>query len=537
MRTPTGTLFRVALLVASGLATACGAPEHSIVPMPREAETGSGTFALDANTTVVVENDDDEVRRILDLWAAPLRETAGLPLSVVASPDGDLRLGIDGVGEPESYRLEVTPGSITVRGADGAGLFYGLQTLSQLLPPDAETTRAPEGGFAVQAITIDDAPRFTYRGMHLDVARHFFEPEFVKRYVDLLARYKLNRFHWHLTDDQGWRIQIDAYPRLTEIGGFRPETQVGHGSEAFQGDGQPNGGFYTKAEVREIVAYAQERFVTIVPEIEMPGHATAALAAYPEFACTDGPFEVAKTWGVFEDVFCPYEETFAFLETVVGEVIELFPGEYVHLGGDEAPTARWEDSPYVRRLMQREGMNDVTQVQSWFMRRMARFLAENGKRLVGWDEILEGGLPPDAAVMSWRGILGGIEASRQGHPVIMTPNSHLYFDYYQSQEVDAEPFAIGGFLPLDTVYAYDPVPRQLREADARQIIGAQANVWTEYMKTPDQVEYMLLPRMLALAEVVWSPREVMDFDDFLDRLQWQTARLDALDVRYRPLDR
>lgn len=537
MTRPTGRLLRAVLLTATAAATACGAPEHSIVPMPRDARTGSGTFTLDATTTVALDNADDAAVRVLDLWAAPFREVAGLPLSVGASPEAGLRIGIDGVGEPESYRLEVTPGTISVRGADGPGLFYGLQTLGQLLPPDAETTAAPQGGFEIQSITIDDAPRFAYRGMHLDVARHFFEPEFVKRYIDLLARYKLNRFHWHLTDDQGWRIQIDALPRLTEVGAFRAQTQVGHGSEAFQGDGQPHGGFYTKDEIRDIVAYAEERFITIVPEIEMPGHATAALAAYPQLACTDGPFEVAMTWGVFEDVFCPYEETFAFLETVLTEVMELFPGEYVHLGGDEAPMDRWEDSPYVRRLMQREGMNDVTQVQGWFMRRMAGFLADHGRRLVGWDEILEGGLPADAAVMSWQGIVGGIAASRQGHPVIMTPNSHLYFDYYQSQDVAAEPFAIGGFLPLDTVYAYDPVPGQLREADAQHIIGAQANVWTEYMKTPDQVEYMLMPRMLALSEVVWSPRDVMDFDDFLSRLEWQIARLDALGVKYRPLDR
>ena len=283
------------------------------------------------------------------------------------------------------------------------------------------------------------------------------------------------------------------------------------------------------------MAYAEARHVTIIPEIEMPGHAQAALAAYPELACTEGPFEVAMTWGVFEDIYCPYEETFEFLENVLAEVIELFPGEYIHIGGDEAPKARWEESPYVRDLMVREGFNDVEQVQGFFIRRIESFLNENGKRLIGWDEILEGGLPPNATVMSWRGTIGGIEASRRGHDVVMTPYSHLYFDYYQSEDQDAEPFAIGGFLPLDTVYSYEPVPSQLRDRDKERIIGAQANVWTEYMKTPEHVEYMLMPRMLALAEIVWSPAEAKDFENFLKRIEWHLARLDALGVNYRPL--
>jgi hexosaminidase len=372
--------------------------------------------------------------------------------------------------------------------------------------------------------------------MHLDVARHFQGPEFVKHYIDLLAMYKINRFHWHLTEDQGWRIEIDAYPKLTEISAWREQTQIGHGSDKFNGDGQRYGGFYTKDEIREIVAYAGDRFVTIIPEIEMPGHAQAALTAYPEFACTEGPFEVAMTWGVFEDIYCPYDETFEFLETVLAEVIELFPGEYVHIGGDEAPKTRWEESLFVRDLMQREGMTDVDRVQSYFIRRIERFLNDNGKRMIGWDEILEGGLAPNATVMSWRGTLGGIEASRMGHDVVMTPYSNLYFDYYQSEDQANEPFAIGGFLPLDSVYAYEPVPQQMRAEDAAHIIGAQANVWTEYMKTPEQIEYMIFPRMFALAELAWSPIEAKDFADFRQRIEWHVARLDALDVNYRPLD-
>jgi hexosaminidase len=514
--------------------SACQAPAGTVIPLPRSAQGGSGSFAIDASTAIAVSG-DDEVRRIADTWARPFRDQGGLPLTVEG--DGAIRLSIDGQGDPEGYRLEVAPSGITVTGTDHAGLFYGLQTLSQLLPPGAEAGSQGAGApILVGSIVIDDAPRFSYRGMHLDVARHFFGPEFVKEYIDLLARYKFNRFHWHLTEDQGWRIQIDAYPRLTEVSAFRNQTQIGHGSEPFNGDGRRYGGFYTKDEIRDIVAYAQARYITVIPEIEMPGHAQAALAAYPELACTDGPFEVAMTWGVFEDIYCPYEETFEFLETVLSEVIELFPGPYVHIGGDEAPKTRWEESDYVRDLMQREGMTEVAQVQSWFVRRIERFLNSKGKRLIGWDEILEGGVAPDATIMSWRGTIGGIAASRQGHDVIMTPYSHLYLDYYQSQDQESEPFAIGGFLPLDTVYSYEPVPEQLRAEDAAHIIGAQANVWTEYMPTPEHVEYMLLPRMLAVSEVVWSPKTSKDFEDFIGRLPWHLRRFDALGVNYRPLD-
>lgn len=513
--------------------TACTEPPaHDIVPIPQQVEMSSGSFTIDANTRVeVTAGSAADAMASFDIWAEPFRANG---IALESGDGGDLKIGIDGSGDPESYRLDVGRDGVELLGADAAGLFYGLQTLTQLMAPDAETTTSRS--IEVQHASIDDGPRFPYRGMHLDVARHFQGPDFVKHYLDLLARYKINRFHWHLTEDQGWRIQIDAYPRLTEVGAFRSETQIGHGSEEFNGDGVPHGGFYTKDEVRDIVAYAAARHITVIPEIEMPGHALAALAAYPEFACTEGPFEVAKTWGVFEDIFCPYDETFEFLETVLGEVIELFPGEYIHIGGDEAPKERWEESAFVRSLMQREGLTDVERVQSYFIRRIEGFLNENGKRLIGWDEILEGGLAPNATVMSWRGTTGGIAASRQDHDVIMTPYSHLYFDYYQSEDREAEPFAIGGFLPLDTVYSYEPVPPQLRAEAAAHIIGAQANVWTEYMKTGDHIEYMIFPRMFALSEITWSPAELKDFADFRRRIEWHVARLDALGVRYRPLD-
>jgi hexosaminidase len=371
--------------------------------------------------------------------------------------------------------------------------------------------------------------------MHLDVARHVFPVRFIERYIDLLARYKLNVFHWHLTDDQGWRIEIKKYPRLTEVGAWRRETVAEKNLEPYIGDGIPYGGFYTQAQVREIVEYARRRHVTVIPEIELPGHAQAALAAYPELACTPGPFEVRTTWGVDEDVYCPTERTFAFLEDVLTEVLALFPSPYIHIGGDEVPKTRWEESAEAQGVMRREGLKDEHELQSWFIRRIERFLTARGRRLIGWDEILEGGLAPQATVMSWRGTAGGVAAAQQGHDAVMTPGSHLYFDYYQGDPA-FEPLAIGGLTPLEKVYAYEPIPDTLTPAEAGHILGAQANVWTEYLKTPAQVEYMALPRMLALAEVVWSPREARDWAGFARRLPPELAALDRLGVNYRVPD-
>ena len=492
---------------------------------------------LGASSAIALSDPGDiEVREVVELWAGPVRTATGLALPF--SEGGSVRLGIDGGGGPESYRLTVSESGISIAGGDHAGLFYGLQTLSQLLPAGlGDGAVSVTGPLEVPSVGIDDAPRFGYRGMHLDVGRHFFGPDFVKRYIDMLAHYKINRLHWHLTEDQGWRIEIDRYPRLTEVGAYRAQTHIGHGREDFDGDGQRYGGFYTKDEIRDIVAYAESRYVTIVPEIEMPGHSLAALAAYPEFACTDGPFEVGMRWGVFEDIYCPSDETFEFLQNVLTEVMELFPGELIHVGGDEAPKARWEESEFVRALKEREGLADEHEVQSWFIQRIERFLNASGRRLIGWDEILDGGLAPDATVMSWRGTVGGIEAARQGHDVVMTPYSHLYLDFYQTQDQEGEPLAIGGFLPLDTVYSYEPVPEELTPAEAAHILGAQANVWTEYMKTEEHVEYMVFPRMFALSEVVWSPSDRKDFDRFVARLDWHFDRLEALGVNYRPLTR
>jgi hexosaminidase len=381
-------------------------------------------------------------------------------------------------------------------------------------------------------VKIEDAPRFQYRGILLDIARWFYPPEFIKKVIDLLALYKLNALHLHLTDDQGWRLEIKKYPLLTQTGAWRKETIVGQQFDPYVGDGVPHGGFYTQEQIRDLVAYAAARHVTIIPEIEMPGHASAALAAYPDLSCTGGPFEVSTTWGMHQDIFCPSERTFGFLEDVLLEVMQLFPSKYIHIGGDEVPKDQWKASPIPQEVIRRERLADEEQLQSYFIRRIEAFLLAHGRRLIGWDEILEGGLAPEATVMSWRGVAGGIDAARQGHDVIMTPTDHAYFDYYQGDPA-GEPLAIGGFVPLDSVYAFEPVPPGLTPKEAAHVLGGQGSLWTEYIPTPAQAEYMLLPRLLALSEALWSPRKARNWDRFLARLPMQFTRLDALGLEYR----
>lgn len=537
---------RVLLAVLAGAALVGGcAPRaaydlqtYPVIPQPRSLKPAAGWFALDTTTVIwVAAPPGDSLQAVAERWASELRALNGLPLPVTtggtrpAAAEHTIEIRFDGGGEvgPEGYRLRVSPAGVLLSGGGRAGVFYGLQTLRQLLPPDP---LPGEADWRIPAVRITDSPRFRYRGMHLDVSRHFFPTSFIKRYIDLLARYKLNVFHWHLTDDQGWRLQILKHPRLTEVGAYRKETILGKNFDPYVGDSVPYGGFYTQDEVRDIVAYARQRFVTIVPEIEMPGHSLAALAAYPDLACTSGPFEVATRWGVFPDIYCPSEHTFSFLEDVLSEVMDLFPGPYIHVGGDEAPKVRWQESDTAQAVMRREGLKDEDELQSYFIRRIERFLNAHGRRLIGWDEILEGGLAPEATVMSWRGMDGGIEAARQGHDVIMTPTSHMYFDFYQG-DPDQEPLAIGGYTPLKKVYDFEPVPPDLTPTEAQHILGAQANVWTEYMATPEHVEYMVLPRMLALSEVVWSPRQKRNWDGFVQRLPWHLRFLEGLGYHYR----
>ena len=398
----------------------------------------------------------------------------------------------------------------------------------QLLPVNFQTEAK------LAAMDITDAPRFPYRGMHLDVARHFLPIDFVKKYIDLMSQYKFNYFHWHLTDDQGWRIEIKKYPRLTEIGSRRKESVKDRNLQPYVGDNTPVEGFYTQEQIKDVVAYAKARHITVIPEIELPGHSSAALAAYPELGCKENyQYKVQTTWGIFKEVFCPTEATFKFLEDVLAETIALFPDSpYIHIGGDEVLKDHWKESAFVQELKAKENLKDEHEVQSYFIRRMEKFINSKGKKIIGWDEILEGGLAPNATVMSWRGEKGGIEAAKSKHDVIMTPTDFVYFDYGQG-DPQYEPLNIGNYVTLEKVYSYNPQPKELTDEEKRYILGAQGNVWTEYIKTPEKVEYMVFPRLLALAEVVWSPLEAKNYADFTRRLQYQFQRLDKQNVNYR----
>lgn len=533
-----------ALCAAAGVCAAQTADTAlAVIPRPTRMTRGTGAFVLGPTTVIVT---DRATRGIGHQLADYLSPATGYRLAVGGTAGGDARVvslrldtSLTRLGE-EGYRLTVTRTGITIRAFRPAGAFYAVQTLRQLLPAAIFREARVEGvGWTVPVVEIEDVPRFSWRGAHLDVSRSFIPLEFVKKYIDLLALHKMNRFHWHLTDDQGWRIEIRKYPRLTSVGAWRRETLIGvqrryPDSTQWRFDGQPHGGFYTQGDVREIVAYARARFVTVVPEIEMPGHAQAAIAAYPELGNTGEQVEVSTHWGVHARIFNPEDATIRFLQDVLTEVLELFPGRYIHIGGDEAVKTEWEASPRAQARIRELGLDDEHELQSWFIHQMDAFLTARGRSLVGWDEILEGGLAPNATVMSWRGTEGGIAAARAGHDVVMTPTSHTYFDYYQSADTAAEPPAIGGFLPLDTVYAFEPVPPALTPDEARHILGAQGQLWTEYLRRPTDVEYMAYPRLTALAEVVWTPRERKDFRDFLARLETHLERLDILDVNYRP---
>ncbi len=499
---------------------------YPIIPKPKLVEPGQGSFTLTDDTPIWVSGSNaDSLEQVATYISDWLEETRDIELDLHAQGNG-ISLSLDpGVTGEEGYVLDVSRSGVELRAATARGLFYAAQSLLQLIPPSGLSNE-----IEVPAVHIQDEPRFAYRGLMLDVGRHFFPVEFIKKYIDLLAQYKLNRFHWHLTEDQGWRIEIKRYPKLQEVAAYRPETLIGHyNDQPQQFDGERYGGYYTQEEVKEVVSYAQERFVTIIPEIEMPGHAQAAIAAYPELGCTGETMQPATLWGVHENIFCPSEETFAFLEGVLTEVMELFPSKYIHIGGDEAPKTQWEESALAQRVIRREGLEDEHGLQSYFIGRIEKFLNDHGRQIIGWDEILEGGLAPNATVMSWRGTSGGIEAARQGHDVIMTPTTHLYFDYYQSDSPD-EPLAIGGYLPIDKVYSFEPVPEELSQEESRYVLGAQANLWTEYIDSPEKVEYMVYPRALALAELAWTPAEEKDFQDFAERLSVHIPRLQGMGV-------
>jgi hexosaminidase len=518
----------------------------SLIPVPAKVTVKEGTFTLGPTTRIQAPA---ALKGVADRLRDDLRPATGFPLTVGGGGGASrIALALDPklkatLGE-EGYRLKVSAREVSVRAAAPAGVYYGLQTFKQLLPADIfRKAVAKDVAWKAPAVEIEDQPRFAWRGSHMDAARHFMPKETVLKHIDLLALHKLNVFHWHLTEDQGWRIEIKKYPRLTEVGAWRKDSALGppppknkENKRDWKFLGRPHGGFYTQDDVREVVAYAAERFVTVVPEIEMPGHARAAVAAYPELGNVPGrQLEVATHWGIFKEVYNVEDKTLAFLKDVLDEVLALFPSKFIHIGGDECLKDEWKASPAAQAKMKSLGLKNEEELQSWFVKQMDTYLTGKGRRLIGWDEILEGGLAPGATVMSWRGEKGGITAARAGHDVVMAPEKPVYFDHYQSKG-PLEPAAIGGHNPIEDVYAYEPVPKELGEKEAKHVLGAQAQLWTEYMPNGKHLEYMAWPRLSALSEVVWSPKEARDLAGFKARLTPHLARLKTLDVNFRPLE-
>ncbi|MBW8684028.1 family 20 glycosylhydrolase [Chitinophaga rhizophila] len=516
----------------------------TIIPEPLLLNPMPGSFVVNQETTIQFSGKggettaaflNDYLQRNYNFKLPVSPATKGTPKSLPV-----IKIVEAPTGKKEGYILEVNTGRVYMQG-DAPGLFYGLQTLLQLFPvnkhfkaaTDSVTQKPFNGSLHLPGVKIQDYPRFAYRGMMLDVSRHFFPPAAIRQFIDMMALYKFNRFHWHLTDDQGWRIEIKKYPRLQEIASTRKETIVGHHRRSNTYDGKPYGGYYTQEEVRDIVKYAADRNITIIPEIEMPGHSQAVLAAYPSFGNTKGPYEVRTTWGISKDVLNPVNDSvFVFLQDVLTEVIDLFPSKYIHIGGDECLKDRWKESAEVQRMIRRLGLKDEHDLQSYFIQRMEKFVNSKGRSIIGWDEILEGGLAPKATVMSWRGEEGGIAAAKQKHDVIMTPNTYLYFDYTQGQPA-TEPLNAAAYLPLQTVYNYEPLPRSLTPAEQRYIKGVQGNIWTEFIPDQPMLDYMLWPRALALSEIAWAQPSKKNYDRFLQKLPLELARMDYTGVNFR----
>lgn len=521
----------VALLVSCAVKVS-EQPEVSVIPRPQSVRVDEGTFCISKDTKVYLEDSSEEMLRIVGFLNEKFSNAAGFELQVVdVRPDENVICFMAAAMPSESYAINVQPASIGVEYGDGAGAFYALQTLFQLLPVEIYSQERQKGiDWVVPCCAIEDAPRFQYRGMHLDVCLHYFDFEFLKKYIDVMAAHKVNRFHWHLTEDQGWRLEIKKYPLLTEKGQWRKETVVGSLSSGVY-DGIPHGGYYTQEQVKELVKYAADRYVTIIPEIELPGHALAAIACYPELSCgLEDHYETATRWGIFKQVYCPKESTFKFLEDVFDEVFELFPSELVHIGGDECPKASWKACPHCQALIKKLGLKDEYELQSYFVTRMEKYINSKGRQIIGWDEILQGGLAPNAKVMSWLGEEGGIKAAQQHHEVVMSPHQKYYLDYWQADPY-SEPLAMSGPTTLRTMYDYEPVPEVLTPEEGKYIIGVEGCVWTEYMPVPERVEYMAWPRMCAIAETGWTRNE-KDWDGFTRRLEKHFGRLDGMDVAY-----
>ena len=522
---------------------ACAKPvpqEFHVIPMPAEVNLTEGVFCVKGVAYDMDENVDPASQDAILRFVHALETATGSKCKIAK---GGIEFAVNFDLAPEQYVIDITTKGARVEALDLNGFVYACETLKQMLPPAIYGSQKVKADWVLPCGRIEDQPRFAYRGMHLDPCRHFFSIEETKRYLDVMAAYKLNRFHWHLTEDQGWRMEVKAYPKLTEIGAWRNGTVIK--KDWNSNDGIRYGGFYTQEEMKEIVEYAAARGITVIPEIDLPGHMVAALASYPELGCTGGPYEVWTRWGVAPDILCAgNEDVYTFLETVLTELMDIFPSEYIHIGGDEAFNESmgipWDHCPKCAAKMKELGIKKGPMakhyLQNYVTARIQDFLNQHGRKIIGWDEVLEGNLAPGATVMSWRGVKGGIAAANKGFDVVMTPNSYLYFDYYQSKERDKEPFAIGGYLPVENVYAYEPYEGLTPEAQ-KHILGVQANLWTEYVATPEHLEYMLLPRMCALSEIQWCAADKKDYARFDASIDHSFAMFDAMGLNYCMDDR
>ena len=498
--------------------------DYNVVPRPQTITLAkAGTFLLDATKLVIYPAGNTDMERNAKFLAEYIKEMTQINVATAVqdkkNKKGNISLAINPkITHEEGYTITVDKNGVTIAGATAAAVFRGIQTLRKSLPIVKDETSV-----SLPFVAIADEPRFAYRGMHLDCARHFFPLQVVKDYIDMIALHGMNKFHWHITEDQGWRIEIKKWPRLTTVGAWRSGTVISRNSPI--DDGVRHGGFYTQDECREIVRYAADRYITVIPEIDMPGHMLGALAAYPELGCTGGPYEVEHHWGVFADILCAgKEKTFQFVQDVLDEVIDIFPSEYIHIGGDESPRSRWKACPLCQKRIQEEGIKEGNgqskedRLQGYFTKRVEKYLTSKGKRIIGWDELLGCDVEKSATIMSWRGADPGAESAKQGHDVIMTPNAYLYFDYYQTKDTWNEPLGIGGFVPVEKVYEFEPVAKDLTSEQAKHILGVQANLWGEYIAYPSHIQYMVLPRMAALAEVQWMQPENKNFDEFKERV-------------------
>ena len=528
------------IIIASCAKKEGRSPGVEVIPRPNDIEVYGGFFNVRGAPFYVHEAVGEDAREAIDALAQRLGVVTGKAVRFVDSPvPGSINFAVNENMNGEEYALHVEKDGAWLEASTFNGFLYAIETFKQLLPPEVYGSRKASVRWEIPRVGIIDSPRFAYRGLHLDSSRHFWSVDEVKKYIDIMATYKLNRFHWHLTDDQGWRAEIKRYPRLTEVGSVRKETLEGSlYADSLRFDGTPYGGFYTQDEMRDVVAYAASHGITVIPEIDLPGHMVAALTAYPELGCTGGPYEVWTQWGISDDVLCPgNEKTFEFIEGVLDEICDIFPSEYIHIGGDECPKVRWAECPKcqarIRALKLKDGggFTKEQRLQNYVTSRVQDYLLSKGRRIIGWDEILEGDLAEGATVMSWRGTQGGIEAAGRGFDAIMTPYTYLYLDYYQSRERDHEPLAIGGYLPVENVYSYEPYDG-LTEGSEEHILGVQANLWTEYIATPEHLEYMLLPRLCALAEIQWCEQGKRDYERFKRDMRYQFAMFDIRGYTY-----